>query len=367
MKLIRTFTYAAASAGMALFASVLCSAQTHDTSAKNLNATFSSAQTPANYVPPKTKWGDPDLQGIWTSDDLHDVPMQRPAKYGNRRFLTEQEWAAREHDVKDLLGSENDGVRRKVGYFGHAAPGVESAAVPQNWVEFARQASHLTSLVADPPNGQIPPLTAEAAKKADEVRAMRRRRPDSWLNISTYDRCITRGVAGSMLPVIYGNGTQIIQVPGEVVIRYEMVHDTRIIPLDGRPHAGNNYRTYMGDAVGHWEGNTLVVETTNFKAGNLGIAANGNDMPPYSADLKLVERFTRTGPGTIDYHMRVDDPKTYTAPWTIEFPITHVDGYQIFEYACHEGNYGLRNILSAARAEDKADAEKARAKTNSSN
>lgn len=210
-------------------------------------------------------------------------------------------------------------------------------------------------------------MTPEAQKKAEEVRAIRRRRPESWLDISTYDRCITRGVAGSMLPVIYGNGTQIIQAPGEVAIRYEMVHDTRIIPLDGRPHAGQNLRTYMGDALGHWEGNTLVVETTNFLAGNLGIGPNGNDMPPYSDHLKLIERFTRTSKGTIDYQLRVDDPKTYTAPWTIEFPITHVDGYRIFEYACHEGNYGLHNILSAARAEDRADAEKARAaKVNSS-
>lgn len=193
-------------------------------------------------------------------------------------------------------------------------------------------------------------MTPEAQKKAEEVRAIRRRRPESWLDISTY-----------------GNGTQIIQAPGEVAIRYEMVHDTRIIPLDGRPHAGQNLRTYMGDALGHWEGNTLVVETTNFLAGNLGIGPNGNDMPPYSDDLKLIERFTRTSKGTIDYQLRVDDPKTYTAPWTIEFPITHVDGYRIFEYACHEGNYGLHNILSAARAEDRADAEKARAaKVNSS-
>ena len=247
MKQMRCLVVVAGLGAMSLLTLTVCLAQAA-VAAKAEPAASSGAS--AKYIPPKTPWGAPDLQGVWTSDDLHDVPMQRPAKYGTRRFLTEQEWAAREKDVKDLLGSENDGVRRKVGYFGHAPAGVEAAAVPQNWVEFARRASHLTSLVEDPPDGRIPALTPEAEKESAEVRAIRRRRPESWLDISTYDRCITRGVAGSMLPVIYGNGTQIIQAPGEVAIRYEMVHDTRIIPLDGRPHAGKNLRTYMGDAGG---------------------------------------------------------------------------------------------------------------------
>jgi hypothetical protein len=147
-----------------------------------------------------------------------------------------------------------------------------------------------------------------------------------------------------------------------VAIRYEMIHETRLIPLDGRPHAPANLRTYMGDARGHWEGNTLVVETTNFLAGGNGIGGNGNGAAPYSEDLKLVERFTRTAKNTIDYEMRISDLRTYTAPWTVAFPITQEPGYQIFEYACHEGNYAMHNLLSAARAEDAADAARGKSK-----
>jgi hypothetical protein len=325
-----------------------------------LSAAFVWGQTSATkYVPARTPWGEPDLRGTWTADDLHDVPFERPPQYGTRSTLTEDELKKRSQEVNDLLGSIEDGERRKVGYFGRAPAGVEAAAVPQNWVEFARRASNLTSLVVDPPNGRIPELTPEAKQRRDAMNALRRRRPESWLDRSLYDRCITRGVAGSIIPVIYGNGTQFVQAPGLVAIRYEMVHETRIIPIDPpnnpRPHAPSTYRTYMGDPRGHWEGNTLVIETTNFIAGRNGIGPNGNGAPT-SEDLKLIERFTRTSENTVQYELTVIDPKTYTAPWKVSFPITHEDGYQIFEYACHEGNYGLRNILSTARAEDAAEA-----------
>lgn len=327
-----------------------------------LSAAVVWGQSPGKkYVPPKTPWGEPDLQGIWTGDDLHDVPFERPLQFGTRATLTEDELKKRSEDVSDLLGSIEDGARRKAGYFGKAPAGVEAAAVPQNWVEFARHASNLTSLVVDPPNGRIPELTAEAKARRDAMNILRRRRPESWEDRSLYDRCITRGVAGSIIPVIYGNGTQLIQTPGLVAIRYEMVHETRIIPIDPpnnpRPHASSNYRSFMGDPRGHWEGNTLVIETTNFIAGRNGIGGNGNGAPS-SEDLKLIERFTRTSDKAIQYELTVNDPKTYTAPWKVSFPITHEDGYQIFEYACHEGNYGLRNILSAARVDDAAEAAK---------
>ena len=322
------------------------------------------AQTPAKtpgkrWTAPKTSWGDPDLQGIWTGDDLHDVPFERPVALGTRATLTEDELKKRAGDVTDLLGSIDDGNRRSVGFFGKVTEGVEGAAVPQNWVEFARRASTQTSIVVDPPNGRVPELTAEAKARGAAVRALRTRRPESWLDRSSYDRCITRGVAGSILPVIYGNGTQIIQMPGMLAIRYEMVHETRFVKLDGSPHAPFGLRTYMGDPRGHFEGNTLVIETTNFIAGRNGVGGNGNG-PATSEDLKLVERFTRTGDKSIQYELTVNDPKTYTAPWKVSFPITHEDGYQIFEYACHEGNYGLHNILSAARADDAADEAKAK-------
>ena len=205
----------------------------------------------------------------------------------------------------------------------------------------------------DPPDGRIPPLTPEAQAKLDAKMKLRREPiPASYTNWSYYDRCITRGVAGSILPVIYGNGLEIVQTPGYVAIRYEMVHDVRLIPTDGRPHVSSNIRSYMGDAVGHWEGKTLVVETTNLLGDRMAVGVNGDGGPPYSDEMKLTERFTRVAPNVIDYRLTVDDPKTYTAPWTVAFPITHEPGYKLFEYACHEGNMAMHNMLSIARMED---------------
>jgi hypothetical protein len=307
------------------------------------------------WTPPKTAWGDPDLQGVWTSDDHYGVPFERPPQYGNRKFLTDEEYASRAKEVDLLSTSVQAGVYPDAGYWARQK-GVDAKAVPTNWTEFARRPSRQTSLIVDPPNGRIPPLTAQGEAVRAAVAVARKPRPESWLDISMYDRCITRGVAGSMFPVIYGNGSEIVQEPGIVAIRYEMIHETRIIPMDGRPHAPASLRTYMGDPRGHWEGNSLVVETTNFIGGHNGIGGNGGGVP-YSEDLKLVERFTRVNDRSIQYEVTVNDPKTFTAPWTAAFPITHEDGYQIFEYACHEGNYAMSNSLSAARAEEKAQAE----------
>jgi hypothetical protein len=172
-----------------------------------------------------------------------------------------------------------------------------------------------------------------------------------YTDLGPYDRCISRGVLGSTFPVIYNNGNQILQMPGYVVIRYEMIHETRVIPLDGRPHLPTTMRSYMGDPRGHWEGNTLVVHTTNFN-GKTGAQANGNLLMTSDA-LELTERFTRTGPDTIQYEVTVTDPKTWTRPWGVAFPLRRDPNYKIFEYACHEGNHAMSNILSAARAEDR--------------
>jgi hypothetical protein len=314
-------------------------------------------KTPAkDWTPPKTSWGDPDLQGVWTSDDHYGVPFERPQQYGTRKFLTDEEYAARATETDLLSTSVQAGVFPNAGYWARQK-GVDAKAVPTNWTEFARHASHQTSLIVDPPDGRIPALTPHGEAVRAAVAAARKSRPESWLDISMYDRCITRGVAGSIFPVIYGNGTEIVQQPGLVAIRYEMIHETRIVPIDRqntiRPHAPANLRTYMGDPRGHWEGNTLVIETTNFIGGHNGIGGNGGGVP-YSEDLRLVERFTRLNNGSIQYEVTIHDPQTYTAPWTVAFPITHEPGYGIFEYACHEGNYAMSNSLSAARAEEKA-------------
>jgi hypothetical protein len=176
-----------------------------------------------------------------------------------------------------------------------------------------------------------------------------------------YDRCISRGVIGSILPGEpggYNLGNQILQAPGLVAIRYEMIHETRVIPVDGRPHTGSGIRTYMGDPRGHWEGNTLVVETTNFLGGKLGLLSHGGGTP-YSDDLVLIERFTRVAENTLTYEATINDPRTYTKPWKIAFPLHQDPGYQMVEYGCHEGNYALEDILRGAYAEQTA-AENAR-------
>jgi hypothetical protein len=313
---------------------------------------LASAQTAANYNPPKTAWGDPDLQGVYTTDDLNGVPLQRPEKFGTRQYLTEQELADREKEVDQLHTTIDTGNRPTTGFWASVkGAGVDAAAAPAQWIEYARHATRLSSLVVDPPNGRIPPLTPDGEKRRAAQPQYYNMRPASWEDLGSYDRCITRGVTGSFFPSIYGNGSQIFQAPGMVAIRYEMIHETRIIPLDGSAHTGPGLRSYMGDPRGHWEGNTLVVETTNFIGGKVDVGG-----VPYSEDLKLTERFTRMDDNVIDYKVTVDDPKTFTAPWTVEFPIRHEPGYQIFEYACHEGNHAMHNRLSAARALDRKEA-----------
>jgi hypothetical protein len=321
---------------------------------------FAQAEAPrGNWTPPKTAWGDPDLQGVWTSDDSFGVPYERPRKYGNRKLLTDEEYAERLKENELLASSIQAGVTPQAGYW-LQHEGVDYQPYNSNWSEYARHTSRQTSLIVDPEDGHFPPLTQQAMmQRAAAIYASRLKpRPESWEDLSMYARCITRGVLGSMLPVMYGNGTDILQSPGLVVIRYEMIHETRIVPIDppDKPHAHlpASVRTYMGDPRGHWEGNTLVVETTNFIGGRVGIGPNGEGVK-YSEDMRLVERFTRTSDGSIQYEATVNDPKTFTAAWTAAFPINQEPGYEIYEYACHEGNYAMSNILSGARAEEAAE------------
>jgi hypothetical protein len=317
------------------------------------------AQTEApvrNWTPPKTAWGDPDLQGIWTSDDSYGVPFERPMRYGNRRLLTDEEYAQRVEENELLATSIRAGVFPKAGYW-EQHTGVEAEPYASNWTEYARRTSRQTSLIVDPEDGHLPALTPQAMfLRASQIATARSAHLESWEDFSMYGRCITRGVLGSMLPVMYGNGTEIVQTPGLVTIHYEMIHEVRIVPLDPsnhpKPHRHATLLTYMGDPRGHWEGNTLVVETTNFIGGRVGIGANGEGVR-YSEQLRLAERFTRTSDREIQYEVTVTDPKTFTRPWTLAFPITQEPGYRIFEYACHEGNYAMANSLSAARAEEK--------------
>jgi hypothetical protein len=292
------------------------------------------------YVAPRTPWGDPDIAGVFTNSDESGIPFERPAEFDGLRVqdITPAELA------KLVQTRQEQTIERTPGL--SEFPGATS---PMHWFENYYAVNSRPWLVIDPVEGKVPPQTAEATKRAADRQAARKGRgpADSWEDRSLYDRCITRGIPGSMMPAIYGNSYRIHQGPGFVTITYEMVHDTRVIPLDNRPHVAQSIRQYVGDARGHWEGNTLVIETTNF-----------TDKTPYrgsSDGLKMIERFTLLGPDTVEWAVTFDDSHTWARPWTFAMNLTKADeSQQPFEYACHEGNYGMRNMLSAARAEEKA-------------
>jgi hypothetical protein len=293
-----------------------------------------SAAAARPFTTPRTPWGDPDISGTWSSDDLRSVPLQRPAEFGQRAELSDEEYAKR-------LAANKEARNRELNRVGAFRNDVGTRTFRQ------------TSLIIEPADGRLPPLTADAQREVDKRQQQRSNPPDSWTDRSLYDRCITRGVFGSVLPVIYGNGNFIFQAPGLVSITYEMVHDTRIIPLDGRPHVNQGIRQYMGDARGRFEGDTLVVETKNFMGNTTGVGGNGGG-PPTSDVLHVVERFTRVAPDVLNYEVSITDPKTFTQPVKLRLPLTTQPDYQVLPYECHEGNHALHNILSAARAEDRA-------------
>jgi hypothetical protein len=307
-----------------------------------------------SWTPPRTPWGDPDLQGIWPGTDMMGVPQQRPTDLGERERLTDEEFSERQAQVRlqEAARAEEFVTPRERGGRGGRGTG----GGPGHWGERGKP-QRQTSLVVDPPDGRIPPMTPEGEQRTAAIPAERyydnagRGVFNGPEDLSVYDRCITRGVVGSMMPVGYNAGNQIVQAPGYVALRNEMIHETRIIPLDGRPFLPPELRGYMGDSRGRWDGDTLVVETTNLN-GRTGVGANGRAL--YTSDaLHLVERFTRTSDTTLQYEVTIDDPKTWTNAWTMAFPLTGDSSYGMFEYACHEGNYGLRNILSAARAAER--------------
>jgi hypothetical protein len=288
------------------------------------------------WTGPKLAWGHPDLEGIWTGDDMRGVPMSRPQQFGTRRHLTDEEFAAR--------ARERDSARK-----------VDNARTGTFRNEEGTRDFGYTSMVIDPPDGRVPALTAEARTRPP-IRATSGVGPFNTIDdFSPWDRCITRGVAGSWLPVVYGNGTRILQTPDTVIIVHEMVHESRVIPLDGRSHVAGGLRQLMGDSRGHWEGHTLVIETTNFTD---RLAVTGGVR--HSEAMKMTERITRIDPEMIDYQLRVDDPKTYVAPWTLRMTLTQQAGYEIYEYGCHEGNRAVPNSLSGERAYEKEAAENAR-------
>ncbi len=296
---------------------------------------------------PRTAWGSPDLNGTWDFRTI--TPLERPATRANQEFLTEEEAANLEREVIDrnadlaARAAVRTEVTTSVDRGEEGAPGFYN----NFWLDRGTNTvgTRRTSLVVDPPNGRIPELSADAQSVATERRAYRREHPaDSWVDRTPYDRCILGFNAGPPItPGGYNQNLQLVQSPDHVVLVTEMVHTARVVPLDGRPVLTDNIRQWSGDSRGHWEGDTLVVETTNFSAKRRWRGTTDG--------MTLVERFTRVDEGTLLYAFTVTDPDTWTAPWTAEIPM-RLNDLTLFEYACHEGNHSMEGILGGARADE---------------
>ena len=284
----------------------------------------------APWSHPRTAWGDPDVEGVWTSDNNFAIPLERPPELADKEFL----------DGADLEAE----LAKRARLIAAVADGGAVGAGPSHWYENLTARSRRSSLIVDPRNGRLPALTAAARARASAEQAARAGRgaADSWEDRSLWDRCITVGLPAVMFPTGYNNNVQILQAPGYVTITHEMMHDTRIVPLDQRPHLSPRIRHYMGDSRGRWEGDTLVIDVTNF---------HPNTNYRGSRDtLHLIERYTRTSADRLRYEVTIDDPRTFERPWTAVLDLAAQK--DLYEYACHEGNRGLENILRAARFEE---------------
>jgi hypothetical protein len=304
------------------------------------------AQAPA----PRTPWGEPDLQGTWTSEAELSVPFERPREYGNRQTMTDAEFAARRATLQKQTDSDNADFDLETADRSNAGQVGSATSPPPHWLERGK-ASRRTSMVIAPEDGRLPPMTDAGQQRLRRLRAgtfaggnfnagAAFKGPE---DLSLWERCITRGVPSAIFPTVYNANTRIAQAPGVVAITYEMIHDTRIVFTDGRTHVGGAIRGYHGDSRGRWEGDTLVVDVTNFSP--------KSDYRGAGETLHLVERFTRTANG-LRYEVSVDDPHTWAKPWTAALEMT-AQPEAMFEYACHEGNNSMRNILSGARAAER--------------
>ncbi|MGD0436920.1 MAG: hypothetical protein ABSB86_10675 [Bryobacteraceae bacterium] len=294
------------------------------------------------WTPARTPDGQPDLQGFWSNVSI--TPLERPAELAGKEYFTDRELAEVEKQAEKPKGVEVLGGT--IAHYDFLQFGLDQT-------QAKHALNHRTSLIVDPPDGKTPPLTAEAVKRA-AARAEARKHSgagpyDGPENRPLSERCIFMTEGPPMLPEAYNSNLQFQQGPGYVAILQEEIHDVRIIPLDGRPHVGPNIHEYMGDSRGRWEGNTLVVDTTNFTDKTRFMGS--------TESLHVVERFTMLDADTILYRFTVDDPATWVRPWTAELPMTRIQG-PLYEFACHEGNYGLANTLSAARAEEAKQAGK---------
>ena len=321
---------------------------------------LASVSVAGQEAAPRTPWGHPDLQGAYTTKTI--TPLERPAELADREQLTAEEVANLEQEVvnrnAELLArpARRTEATTSVDVGEDGAPGFYN----NFWLDRGTMSTGRTSIVVDPPDGRIPPLTPEAQRDEDARLAARATRgpADTWTDMDLNDRCMLWSVGPPMLPTGYNNNLLVLQTPDHVVIHVEMIHDTRIIPLDGRPRPGRPIPQWLGEMRGHWEGETLVVETRNVARSEEG-SSFGNDVVRIRAanggrteSLRIVERFTRIDADTLRYEFTVEDPTRWTRPWSGELPLRRTDE-SLFEYACHEGNYSIVNMLSGARAEER--------------
>jgi hypothetical protein len=290
-----------------------------------------------------TPWGEPDLQGTWTAEAELSVPFERPREYGTRQVLTDAEFKQRQSQSERQLQSDNSDFDVETADRSTAGQVGSATSPPPHWLE-RRKVSRRTSFVIDPPDGRVPPFTPEAQARAQTRGPVSGETgADRQQDLSLWVRCIGRGMPSAIFPTVYNANVQVVQAPGVVALTYEMIHDTRIIYTDGKVHVGSGIRGYFGDSKGRWEGDTLVVDVTNF--------SDKNNYRGSRDTLHLVERFKRVG-NSLRYEVTADDSHTWTAPWTAALELEpQPDG--MFEYACHEGNNSMRNILSGARAAER--------------
>ena len=307
-------------------------------------AAWGAAQPEPGWAPPLRSDGQPDIQGVWTNFDL--TPFETPSEVDIERLAPLARWFPGINQPPRAPAEPDPNVRVEAG--------PRDVILNRQHIDGpGRRSTRRRSMVIDPPEGRMPVRELAVAIRNERLINL----TDTWLNHTPWERCITRGVPGSIFPGGYSAGLQIFQPPGYVVILYEMIHEARIIPVDGRPHPDEGVRLWNGDSRGRWEGNTLVVEVTNYS--DKGVLSNnagtrGARGLPVTEDLHIVERFTFAAPNRIDYTLTIEDPAYFTAPWTVAMPLNKDAEYTLFEYACHEGNYGMSLSLGGARAEERA-------------
>jgi hypothetical protein len=307
--------------------------------ATSLSTAAAAQSVDREWTPDRLPDGQPSIQGMWNNVDANHTPLELPDEFAGRDSFTPEELQAFVEDrAARSLAAGQDGIMPGTGFYD---------LYWFDWYWSGARAGDWPALLIEPASGKMPPQTPQARERA---RYLQDHLHDTYANMESGDRCISRGVLGIMMPTAYNNAKLILQAPDYVVIHGEMNHTARIIPLDGRAHVDGRIHQWDGDPRGRWEGNTLVVETTNFKAVDNMRAPRGRAMQ--TANRRVVERFTPIDEDTLRYSVTVDDPQTYTARWTVAFPYYRDSEYDQFEYACHEGNYAVPNMLSGARAEE---------------